>query len=100
PQLELVRLGEAVVGRLRLAQEGPCDEGDRRDGEHGADRQSDGHASAGTVCAYRAASRRSSRASGQSATSEPPTKTKPATQIRFTRGFTSTFRKTEPSLSI
>src|SRR5512135_2323516 len=42
--------------------------------------------------AYRAASRRCSTASGHIAISAPATKTKPATQIRLTSGFTKSFR--------
>src|SRR6476660_8636604 len=41
--------------------------------------------------AYRAASRRCSTASGHIAISAPATKTKPATQMRLTSGFTNTF---------
>ena len=89
-RLPLARRVEPVVGRDGLAQER------QRDEQHGACRHDDAeherddrHARAG---ASRVTSRRCSRASGHSATSEPSRNTKPATQIRLTSGLTSTFK--------
>src|SRR6185312_5918016 len=81
-------LQRAVVGR-------PADEGKRHDHDRGRRDQraqdQGGHARASES---RATSRRCSRASGHIAISEPPRKMNPATQIRFTSGFTSTWKKT------
>ncbi len=81
-----LRLPQVVVLRHGLAQERNRDEQDRDDGDDGREDERGGHASAS---AYRAASRRCSRGSGQSATSEPARKTNPASQIRLTSGLTS-----------
>ena len=84
---------EHVVGRRRLAQERPRDEQHEADGEHRRENEREGHArTAAPAVPYRSARRRSSRASGQSAITEPSTNTKPASQIRFTTGFTSTLK--------
>src|SRR5205814_125224 len=93
--LERAEVVDGVARRLRLAEEGPRDEDDADDRENGGEHERVGLHQALTRTSarpYRAASRRSSRASGQRAISDPPTKTTPASQIRFTSGFTSTFR--------
>ena len=93
PSLELAGLVQQVARGSRLADERPCDEDDRRDGQHRGERQRDVHTLTASA-AYRSASRRCSTASGHMATSEPKTNTKPAAQRTFTRGFTSTLRNT------
>jgi hypothetical protein len=93
---ELVRCCEPVVVRPRLAQKRPSDEDDARSGEQCADDEREGQIRT-AASAYRSASRRCSRASGQSAINDPPRKTSPANQIRFTSGFCRAFRSRLPS---
>ena len=90
-QLEHLVAGD--VDQLRLAgvpEERQRHDHDRGDRDERAQDQPD-HARASES---RATSRRCSRASGHMAMSDPPRKTKPATQIRFTSGFTSTLKYT------
>src|SRR5262245_36483541 len=92
PYLGLVADVQLVALRLRVAEEGPCDVEDARRGERDAEDERDcGHASAG-ASAVRAASRRCSRASGQSVISAPSTKTSPAIHTRLTSGLTKTLK--------
>ena len=65
----------------------------RHDGEQRREDEREVQArTAAPAVPYRSARRRSSRASGQSAITEPSTNTKPASQIRLTAGFTSTLK--------
>ena len=88
-QVGLRRRVDPVITRIRLAQERQRDKEDGENRQHRSNR--DRHACAG---AKRVARRRCSRASGQSAISEPITKMIAATQIKLTSGLTSTLKKT------
>ena len=92
PALVLGRRVEPVVRGRGSRRNGSATSSTRRDGESGAQNDCEcAHARAG---ASRVTSRRCSRASGHSATSEPSRNTMPASQIRLTSGLTSTLKKT------
>ena len=88
--------GDAFCSGLDLAgMDGDRDDdGDdeRRRQQHPPAHVVAGESERSRAVAYRVARRRSSRASGHSVIREPMTKTKPASQIRFTSGFTSTLK--------
>ena len=91
PLSELTRHVEPVVGGRRLAEVRQGDEDHAADREERSEYERQAHRSVATpAAAYRVASRRCSRASGHSAITEPSRKTKPASQIRLTSGFTKT----------
>ncbi len=99
--LVLVDLGEGVRVGLRLAEERESDEEHTDDRERRGEDQRQRQRVAGTPTSLaRATSRRCSRASGHSVIRDPRTKTNPAIQIRFTRGFTNTRKYTVPFGSI
>jgi len=89
--LLLVQVVERVRLGLRLSQEWERDHDDAGDRERRGEHESERQRVAGrpTVEA-RATRRRCSRRSGQSVMTEPTRKTSPASQMRFTSGFTKT----------
>ncbi len=89
--LQLAGAVEPVVRRRRVTEIGQRYGDDAADRKQRSEHKGETHGSAGTpAAAYRVASRRCSRASGQSAIRDPSRKTNPASQIRFTSGFTKT----------
>lgn len=79
-------------GRL-LAEERKGDEDDDGGRQRGCEHELDAHVRAtARVPSYRSASRRCSRASGQSAMTDPSRNSTPASQMRLTRGLTQAWR--------
>ncbi len=90
PSLELVQRNQAVTARRCLAHPRSADVDDADGREQCTKHQRDRRRHAGWS-AYRSCRRRASTGSGHSAISAPPKKTMPASQIRFTSGFTNAF---------
>lgn len=89
----LVEVVQAIRVGLGLSEKGQRDGQDARHGQDGREHERCGQRVAGTPTSpARETSLRCSRASGQSVMTEPRRKTRPATQMRLTSGFTKTLK--------
>lgn len=87
----VVELVQAVGRRFRIPEKRQRNCHDTHHREQGGENQGERQRVAGTpISRVLSTSRRCSRASGHIAMSDPRRKTRPATQIRFTSGFTKT----------
>ncbi len=89
--LVVIELVEDVGLGLRLAKERKRDHDDTRDGQRRSEQEAQRQGATGRpACEARVTRRRCSRRSGQSVMTEPRRKTRPASQMRLTSGFTKT----------